>query len=59
MEGRFIYVFSIEAYEKLLLMGYKPLKSDENQSVYIFENQDKLVFSTDEIECVRSDTLTF
>lgn len=59
MEGKFIYVFNIESYEKLLLMGYKPLKSDENQNIYIFENQDKLVFSADEIECVHSDTLTF
>lgn len=59
MEGKFIYVFSIEDYKKLLLMGYTPLQSDEKQNIYIFANQDNLVFSAEEIRCVRSDTLTF
>ena len=59
MQNKFIYVFSMESCEKLLSMGYNPLKLDREHNIFVFENQDKLTFSVDEIECVHSDTLTF
>lgn len=59
MQNKFIYVFNEESFERLLLMGYSPLKIDKEHNVYVFENQEKLMFAMTEIECVHSDTLTF
>lgn len=46
--------------DKLESLGYNLLKSDLNNSVFVFENKINLNFELDEnIQYVLSDTLTF
>lgn len=58
MQGKFIYVFERNARDKLLAEGYKLIKSDERQNVFVFENRETHTFSED-FAFVFSDTLTF
>lgn len=57
---RFIYVMNSNDRDKLESLGYNLLKSDLNNSVFVFENKINLNFELDEnIQYVLSDTLTF
>ena len=55
----FIYVFSIEDKNKLLSLGYGLIKSDENQNIYVFDNVGKSKFSSNDMNFVLTNTLTF
>lgn len=57
--NNFIYVFSKDAYDKLIEMQYKLLKSDYKKNVFIFLNKDNQTFSHDDFQYALSDTLTF
>jgi len=57
--GRFIYVFSSEARDKLIQLGYALLKHDKRNNIFIFENNPELKFTSKNIEFALSDTLTF
>lgn len=59
MKNKFIYVFDKYSRDKLLSSGYKLMKSDEKQSVFVFINENNCVFSLTDIKLVFSDTLTF
>lgn len=56
---RFIYVFSEPDKQLLVGLGYRLLKEDNNNSMYIFENNNTLCFSKDEVKFVYSDVLSF
>ena len=56
---KFIYVFSEDARDKLIKLGYKLIKSDERNRAYIFENSDILKFEQLDISAIKSNTLTF
>ena len=56
---KFIYVFNAEARDKLLSYGFHMLKSDEENSVYIFANQASMVFALSDTSYFLSNTLTF
>lgn len=58
MNGRFIYVFSEDARDRLLRLGFQQLKDDVTSHTYVFAN-DKAMFAEMPDECVLSDTLTF
>lgn len=58
-EGKFIYVFSTAARDRLIKAGYTLLKSDEINNAYIFENNPKIVFSFNGIGELKTNTLTF
>lgn len=55
----FIYVFSTQDRDKLLLKNYNLLKSDERNNIYVFENNNQLVFDNADMKFVFSDMLTF
>lgn len=55
----FIYVFSTQDRDKLLSKNYNLLKSDERNNIYVFENNNQLVFDNADMKFVFSDTLTF
>lgn len=57
--SRFLYVFTPQDRDKLLLQNYVLLKSDEAKNVYVFENSEELFFNCDEIDAVQTDILTF
>ena len=57
--NKFIYVFSTESRDKLLSAGYKLLKSNNEQDMYVFENKEVHTFSLHNISFALSDTLTF
>lgn len=57
--SRFLYVFTPQDRDKLLLQNYVLLKSDEAKNVYVFENSEELCFNCDEIDAVQTDILTF
>lgn len=62
MQGKFIYVFDTDARDKLLSANYQLLKSDEQQSIFVFENKETHTFAasaTEDFTFVLSDTLTF
>ena len=62
MQGKFIYVFNMDARDKLLSENYRLLKADEQQSIFVFENKKERTFSAntaDDFTFVLSDTLTF
>lgn len=56
---KFLYVFSKEARDDLLLHGYSLLKGDDTKEVYVFANQDNFTFDLSETTYVRSNILTF
>lgn len=55
----FIYVFSKEDRDSLLLKNYNLLKADERNNIYIFENSNQLTFNKSDMTFVISNTLTF
>ena len=59
MQSKFIYVFSTDARDQMLVANYRLLKSDDRQGVYVFENNNTQKFSKLEISYLLSDTLTF
>ncbi len=60
MNGKkFIYVFSEDARDELIGLGYILLKSDDKNTTYIFENNKKIKFNKAKVPSVDSDTLTF
>lgn len=56
---KFIYVFSRKDGEKLLELGYRLMKYDETQDVWIFLNDEHLDFAKSEMSYVMLDTLSF
>lgn len=56
---KFIYVFTKEAFDKLSKIGYRILKADENNSIYVFENKRELSFDLPDDKFLYSNTLTF
>lgn len=58
MDGRFIYVFSEDAKDALLHLGFQQLKADTAGKIFIFAN-DQAKFAEMPEGCVFSDTLTF
>lgn len=56
---RFLYVFDKESRDELLVAGYKLLKSDKKNDIYVFANRMDMAFELTDISFVRSDTLTF
>ena len=59
MMGKFIYVFSEEARDKLLSCGHKMLGSNDPDGVFVFARSDNMVFDLDDISYIESDTLSF
>ena len=57
--GNFIYVFSVDAYNKLIKLQYKVIKSDFEKGVFVFLNEDSQKFSDGDFKFTLSDTLTF
>lgn len=55
----FIYVMDTESRDLLLKHGYKLLKENEQQTVWVFKNKDDQQFDSFDIPCVVSDVLTF
>lgn len=61
----FIYVMRDTDKEKVLALGYNLIKADEKHNIWVFENNDTLSFSCDDIfdkegiPFVLSDVLTF
>lgn len=55
----FIYVFSTQDRDRLLSKNYNLLKSDERNNIYVFENNNQLVFDNADMKFVFSDMLTF
>lgn len=56
---RFLYVFDKKSRDKLIVAGFKLIKSDIKKDVYVFANQLDLAFELSDISFVRSNTLTF
>ena len=56
---RFLYVFDKGSRDELLVAGFKLLKSDKKNDVYIFANRMDMAFELADISFVRSNTLTF
>lgn len=56
----FIYVMDEKAKKELLRKGFKLIRENEKDSIWIFENKDITCFEID-VECphVLSDVLTF
>lgn len=62
MHGKFIYVFDVDTYNKLLSANYQLLKADKRQNIFVFENKDIHTLTSDtseDLTFVLSDTLTF
>ena len=57
--GNFIYVFSVDAYKKLIKLQYKVIKSDFEKGVFVFLNFYSQKFSDGDFKFTLSDTLTF
>lgn len=56
---KFLYVFDKESRDELLYSGFKLLKSDKKNDVYVFANRTDMVFDLADISFVRTNTLTF
>jgi hypothetical protein len=57
---KFIYVFDSSDKERLVNIGYKLLKEDNVNSIYIFKSDAKLSFDKQDMEkFVFSDVLSF
>lgn len=57
--GNFIYVFSEDAYEKLTKLQYTLIRSDFENGVFVFLNDERHTFSDEDFKFALSDTLTF
>lgn len=56
---KFLYVFTQQDRDELLLKNFVLLKSDKEKDIYIFENNGKLQFNKNSINIIPSDILTF
>lgn len=56
---KFLYVFCMEDRDKLLSLGYSLLKSDERNSIYIFETKESFKIDVGKSDYILSNTLTF
>lgn len=56
---KFIYVFNDKSRDELIAAGFRLLKCDNKNEVYVFANQQELAFELSDISFVCSDTLTF
>ncbi len=56
---KFIYVFTKETSDALILQGFNLVKSDEKNKVYVFENNPTLKLMFSKKDFVLSNTLTF
>lgn len=56
---KFLYVFDSESRDELLTAGFRLLKSDKKNDVYVFANRMDMTFALEDISFVRSNTLTF
>lgn len=59
MDGKFIYVFSVDDKNNMVAAGYRLLRADEKRQMYVFENTNTLKFSNGVFKYVVSDILTF
>lgn len=57
--NKFVYVFDDKSKEQLLIKGFKLLKSDIKNKIFVFENNAEICFEYDNIQHILSDTLTF
>jgi len=57
--GKFIYVFDSETRDKLLKAGFTLLKSDAESGAYIFAADNRLQFSLEGVEHIKTNTLSF
>lgn len=56
----FIYVMDAESRDHLLALGYKMIKANEAQHIWVFDNSDKMNFSVElTVPHVASNVLTF
>ena len=58
MDQPFVYVFKEEDRDKMLANGYKLLKSDSENNIFIFENSDTS-YEQLGVTFILSSTLTF
>lgn len=56
---KFIYVFNDKSRDELIAAGFRLLKCDNKNEVYVFANQQEMAFELSDISFVCSDTLTF
>ena len=56
---KFIYAFDEKSRDELIAAGFRQLKSDNKNEVYVFANQMEMAFELSDVSFVRSDTLTF
>lgn len=56
---KFIYVFNSEARDALIRKGFKMLKEDNLNNIFVFENNSKLNFEGCDVSYILSNTLTF
>lgn len=56
---KFIYVFNDKSRDELISAGFRLLKCDNKNEVYVFANQQEMAFELSDISFVCSDTLTF
>ena len=58
--GKFVYVFSEDAKDRMLKLGHTLLQYDEKSGRYVFALEDVAeCFSLDDVNGVSSNTLTF
>ena len=61
----FVYVMSQEDKEKMLQMGFRLVKSDSDNNIWVFENQTVMTFDDEDrianagVSFILSDMLTF
>lgn len=59
VDGKFIYVFTFEAKNKLIDAGFVLLKADQKNSIYCFKNQPDEYDVLDTVSYIVSNKLTF
>lgn len=63
MSKKFICVFTDEAKTLLLQNGFRLLKEDVHNKMYVFENNERrserMSFALDQVSYILTDTLTF
>lgn len=57
--GKFIYVFTEDDKDKMLLAGFSLIRADSKNKMFVFENKNTMNFSLANIKYVLSDMLTF
>ena len=58
MDKKFIYVFSAKNAKEMIKSGYRLLKTDKRNNIFVFENTPQIKFNLN-ISVIYSDTLTF